>query len=98
MNPILKVWDGARQDRQGNPLCVRIARAVPSHLRSTPATALAVHDNKVIILDVVPFILLFLYVHTYTFCFEFQKFLVLKNLCYMIVYHSDILFLILLCI
>ncbi|XP_063625804.1 vacuolar protein sorting-associated protein 11 homolog [Cydia splendana] len=44
--PLVKVWDWSRRDRHDNPTCVRVSRAVPSHMRATPATALAVHDNK----------------------------------------------------
>lgn len=44
---MIKVWDWSRTDRHSNPINVRTSRAVPSHLRSTPATALAVHENKV---------------------------------------------------
>ncbi|KAI5637569.1 hypothetical protein NE865_09702 [Phthorimaea operculella] len=46
VNPLIKVWDWSRSDRHGNPICVRMSRAVPSHMRPTPATALAIHDNK----------------------------------------------------
>ncbi|XP_052751117.1 vacuolar protein sorting-associated protein 11 homolog isoform X2 [Galleria mellonella] len=46
VNPLIKVWDWSRTDRHGNPKCVRVCRAVPSHMRPTPATALAVHENK----------------------------------------------------
>lgn len=46
VNPLIKVWDWSRSDRHGNPTCTRVSRAVPSHMRPTPATALAVHDNK----------------------------------------------------
>ncbi|XP_059057678.1 vacuolar protein sorting-associated protein 11 homolog [Achroia grisella] len=46
VNPLIKVWDWSRTDRHGNPKCVRVCRAVPSHMRPTPATALAVNDNK----------------------------------------------------
>ncbi|XP_028167464.1 vacuolar protein sorting-associated protein 11 homolog [Ostrinia furnacalis] len=46
VNPLIKVWDWSRSDRHGNPTCVRVSRAVPSHMRPTPATALQVHDNK----------------------------------------------------
>lgn len=46
VNPLIKVWDWSRSDRHGNPTCARVSRAVPSHMRPTPATALAVHDNK----------------------------------------------------
>ncbi|KAG7312382.1 hypothetical protein JYU34_001870 [Plutella xylostella] len=46
VNPMLKVWDWSRTARHGGPACVRASRAVPSHMRATPATALAVHQNK----------------------------------------------------
>ncbi|XP_053611188.1 vacuolar protein sorting-associated protein 11 homolog [Plodia interpunctella] len=46
VNPMIKVWDWSRMDRHGNPKCVRVCRAVPSHMHPTPATALAVHENK----------------------------------------------------
>ncbi|KAJ8712181.1 hypothetical protein PYW07_005023 [Mythimna separata] len=46
VNPLIKVWDWSRSDRHGNPTCARVSRAVPSHMRPTPATALAVHENK----------------------------------------------------
>ncbi|CAH4030160.1 unnamed protein product [Pieris brassicae] len=46
VTPLIKVWDWSRVDRHGNPKCVRTSRAVPSHMFPTPATALAVHDNK----------------------------------------------------
>ncbi|XP_026736012.1 vacuolar protein sorting-associated protein 11 homolog [Trichoplusia ni] len=46
VNPLIRVWDWSRSDRHGNPTCTRVSRAVPSHMRPTPATALAVHDNK----------------------------------------------------
>ncbi|XP_022822921.1 vacuolar protein sorting-associated protein 11 homolog [Spodoptera litura] len=44
--PLIKVWDWSRRDRHGNPTCTRVSRAVPSHMKPTPATALAVHENK----------------------------------------------------
>ncbi|XP_060804733.1 vacuolar protein sorting-associated protein 11 homolog [Amyelois transitella] len=46
VNPMIKVWDWSRTDRHGNPKCVRVCRVVPSHMHPTPATALAVHENK----------------------------------------------------
>ncbi|CAB3246901.1 unnamed protein product [Arctia plantaginis] len=46
VNPLIKVWDWSRSDRHGNPTLARVSRAVPSHMRPTPATALAVHENK----------------------------------------------------
>lgn len=44
---MIKVWDWSRSDRHGNPTLARVSRAVPSHMRPTPATALAVTDTKV---------------------------------------------------
>ncbi|XP_013140949.1 PREDICTED: vacuolar protein sorting-associated protein 11 homolog [Papilio polytes] len=41
---MIKVWDWSRNDR--DPTCTRVSRAVPSHLRATPATALAVHNKN----------------------------------------------------
>ncbi|XP_029051219.2 vacuolar protein sorting-associated protein 11 homolog isoform X3 [Osmia bicornis bicornis] len=41
-NPTIKVWNVAKPDKQGNPTCVRISRAIPSY-RAVPATALCVH-------------------------------------------------------
>ncbi|CAK1555893.1 unnamed protein product [Leptosia nina] len=46
VTPLIKVWDWSRVDRHGNPKCVKTSRAVPSHMFPTPATALAVHENK----------------------------------------------------
>ncbi|XP_028040568.1 vacuolar protein sorting-associated protein 11 homolog [Bombyx mandarina] len=46
VNPLIKVWDLSRTDRHGNPICVRVSRAVPSHMRPMHVTALAVHENK----------------------------------------------------
>ncbi|KAG6447658.1 hypothetical protein O3G_MSEX005084 [Manduca sexta] len=46
VNPLIKVWDWSRTDRHKNPMCLRVSRAVPSNLQPTPATALAVNDNK----------------------------------------------------
>ncbi|XP_048481068.1 vacuolar protein sorting-associated protein 11 homolog isoform X1 [Plutella xylostella] len=43
---MLKVWDWSRTARHGGLACVLASRAVPSHMRATPATALAVHQNK----------------------------------------------------
>ncbi|CAK9817084.1 Vacuolar protein sorting-associated protein 11 homolog [Anthophora quadrimaculata] len=41
-NPTIKVWNLAKPDKQGNPTCVRISRAIPSY-KAVPATALCVH-------------------------------------------------------
>ncbi|XP_068617562.1 vacuolar protein sorting-associated protein 11 homolog [Battus philenor] len=46
LNPLIKVWDWSRNDR--HPSCSRVSRAVPSHLRPTPATALAVHNKNLL--------------------------------------------------
>ncbi|KPJ02358.1 Vacuolar protein sorting-associated protein 11-like [Papilio xuthus] len=46
INPFIKVWDWSRSDR--DPTCTRVSRAVPSHLRATPATALAVHNKNLL--------------------------------------------------
>ncbi|XP_076642334.1 vacuolar protein sorting 11 [Halictus rubicundus] len=43
-NPTIKVWNLAKLDKQGNPTCVRISRAIPSN-RGVPATALYVHTS-----------------------------------------------------
>ncbi|XP_070156564.1 vacuolar protein sorting-associated protein 11 homolog isoform X1 [Polyergus mexicanus] len=43
-NPTIKVWNLAKSDKQGNPTCVRISRAIPSY-RAVPATALCVHTS-----------------------------------------------------
>ncbi|KAK9307140.1 hypothetical protein QLX08_002461 [Tetragonisca angustula] len=43
-NPTIKVWNLAKPDKQGNPTCLRISRAIPSY-RAVPATALCVHTS-----------------------------------------------------
>ncbi|XP_012139382.1 vacuolar protein sorting 11 isoform X2 [Megachile rotundata] len=43
-NPTIKVWNLAKPDKQGNPTCVRISRAIPSY-RAVPATTLCVHTS-----------------------------------------------------
>ncbi|XP_011305315.1 vacuolar protein sorting-associated protein 11 homolog [Fopius arisanus] len=43
-NPTIKVWNFAKLDKQENPTCVRITRAIPS-FRPVPATALCVHQS-----------------------------------------------------
>ncbi|XP_046814687.1 vacuolar protein sorting-associated protein 11 homolog [Vespa crabro] len=43
-NPTIKVWNLAKPDKQGNPTCVRITRAIPSY-KAFPATALCVHTS-----------------------------------------------------
>ncbi|CAK1586787.1 unnamed protein product [Parnassius mnemosyne] len=46
MNPLIKVWDWSRNDR--HPSCSYLSRAVPSHMRPTLATALAVHNKNLL--------------------------------------------------
>lgn len=43
-NPTIKVWNLAKPDKQGNPICVRISRAIPSY-RAVPVTTLHVHTS-----------------------------------------------------
>lgn len=43
-NPTIKVWNLAKKDKQGFPVCVRVSRAVPSY-RAVPASALCVHPS-----------------------------------------------------
>ncbi|XP_063984513.1 vacuolar protein sorting-associated protein 11 homolog [Diachasmimorpha longicaudata] len=43
-NPTIKVWNFGKLDKQENPTCVRISRAIPS-FRPVPATALCVHQS-----------------------------------------------------
>ncbi|XP_017759291.1 PREDICTED: vacuolar protein sorting-associated protein 11 homolog [Eufriesea mexicana] len=43
-NPTIKVWNVAKLDKQGNPTCVCISRAIPSY-RAVPATTLCVHTS-----------------------------------------------------
>ncbi|XP_058799921.1 vacuolar protein sorting-associated protein 11 homolog isoform X5 [Phymastichus coffea] len=43
-NPTIKVWNLAKKDKQGYPLCIRISRAIPSY-RAVPASALCVHAS-----------------------------------------------------
>ncbi|XP_078033958.1 vacuolar protein sorting 11 isoform X1 [Augochlora pura] len=43
-NPTIKVWNLSKLDKQGNPSCVRISRAIPSN-KGVPATALYVHTS-----------------------------------------------------
>ncbi|KAJ4438460.1 hypothetical protein ANN_14405, partial [Periplaneta americana] len=44
VNPVVKVWNLEKLDKQGHPMCVRISRAIPNN-KPSPATALSVHDN-----------------------------------------------------
>lgn len=43
MNPLIKVWDTSRLDRNGSPYCCRITRAVPAN-RAVQVSVLCVHD------------------------------------------------------
>ncbi|XP_034943521.1 vacuolar protein sorting-associated protein 11 homolog [Chelonus insularis] len=43
-NPTIKVWNFAKLDKQENPTCVRISRAIPS-FRAVPATCLCIHPS-----------------------------------------------------
>lgn len=44
INPLIKVWNLEKLDKQGSPMCVRISRAIPNN-RPTPASVLCVHEN-----------------------------------------------------
>ncbi|XP_057664940.1 vacuolar protein sorting-associated protein 11 homolog [Diorhabda carinulata] len=44
INPVIKVWDTSRLDRNGSPYCCRITRAIPGN-RPIQANVLCVHDN-----------------------------------------------------
>ncbi|XP_066993542.2 vacuolar protein sorting-associated protein 11 homolog [Anabrus simplex] len=43
VNPVIKVWNLDKLDKQGHPTCVRLSRAIPN--KPVPATALCVHDS-----------------------------------------------------
>ncbi|KAK0086649.1 hypothetical protein PV325_013769 [Microctonus aethiopoides] len=43
-NPTIKVWNFGKLDKQDNPTCIRISRAIPS-FRAVPVTALCVHSS-----------------------------------------------------
>ncbi|CAH1993182.1 unnamed protein product [Acanthoscelides obtectus] len=45
INPLIKVWDTSRKDKNGSPYCHRITRALPGN-RPLQASALCVHDNQ----------------------------------------------------
>ncbi|KAI5755652.1 hypothetical protein M8J77_018648 [Diaphorina citri] len=45
INPLLKVWDLSKQDREGKPTCIRISRCVPQN-RAVPVTCLAVCESS----------------------------------------------------
>lgn len=44
INPIIKVWNLDKADKQGHPTCVRISRAIPNN-KPENVTALCVHEN-----------------------------------------------------
>lgn len=44
INPLIKVWNQEKADKQGIPLCVRIVRAVAG-INVSPVKSLAVHEN-----------------------------------------------------
>lgn len=44
VNPLIKVWDTSRLDKNGCPYCYRITRAIPGN-RPVQASTLCVHDN-----------------------------------------------------
>lgn len=44
INPILKVWDTNKLDRQGLPVCVRMSRTIPQN-RPVEACTMCVHDG-----------------------------------------------------
>ncbi|CAG9857975.1 unnamed protein product [Phyllotreta striolata] len=44
VNPLIKVWDTSRLDKNGSPYCYRITRALPGN-RPVQVSALCVHDN-----------------------------------------------------
>lgn len=45
INPLIKVWNLDKIDKQGLPLCVRISRAIPNN-KPVHVTALCVHENQ----------------------------------------------------
>lgn len=44
VNPLLKVWNTSRIDKNGMPYCFRVSRALPGN-RAVQVTALCVHEN-----------------------------------------------------
>ncbi|XP_047107852.1 vacuolar protein sorting-associated protein 11 homolog isoform X3 [Schistocerca piceifrons] len=44
INPVIKVWNLDKTDKQGHPTCVRISRAIPNN-KPENVTALCVHEN-----------------------------------------------------
>ncbi|ELT88573.1 hypothetical protein CAPTEDRAFT_218778 [Capitella teleta] len=45
VNPLIKVWNLDKCDRDGNPTCSRIVRAQCGGQQPSPVTALSVHEN-----------------------------------------------------
>ncbi|CAD6232599.1 GSCOCG00006969001-RA-CDS [Cotesia congregata] len=43
-NPTIKVWNFSKLDKQENPTCIRVSRAIPS-FRAVPATAMYIHPS-----------------------------------------------------
>ncbi|XP_026290082.1 vacuolar protein sorting-associated protein 11 homolog [Frankliniella occidentalis] len=44
INPLIKVWNLEKLDKQGLPMCVRISRTIPNN-RPTPVSTICVHEN-----------------------------------------------------
>lgn len=44
INPLIKVWNIEKLDKQGLPMCVRISRAIPNN-RPVPVSEFCVHEN-----------------------------------------------------
>lgn len=44
VNPVIKVWNLDKLDKQGHPMCVRISRTIPNN-KPEHASALCVHEN-----------------------------------------------------
>ncbi|XP_034252535.1 vacuolar protein sorting-associated protein 11 homolog [Thrips palmi] len=44
VNPLIKVWNLEKLDKQDLPMCVRISRTIPN-TRPTPVSVLSVHEN-----------------------------------------------------
>ncbi|CAB4002356.1 vacuolar sorting-associated 11 homolog, partial [Paramuricea clavata] len=44
INPLIKVWNLDKTDKMGNPMCMRITRAIPGN-RPVAVSCLAVYEN-----------------------------------------------------
>ncbi|CAM1311822.1 VPS11 (predicted), partial [Pycnogonum litorale] len=44
INPLVKIWNLDKMDKNGNPMCIRIIRAIPGNV-PTSVTVLAVQEN-----------------------------------------------------